>query len=120
VDLMSLDINMGKWNALPKHLQQLVEAVVKEHSWDHYTAIQKADIEAFELFKKQGVEVIRLSEEDIEKFKRFAPPLWVQWAKKHPLALKAFKSQWEYIKSVKMGYFTEDDFVDLDGKKLTL
>jgi hypothetical protein len=34
--------------------------------------------------------------------------------------LKAFKSQWEYIKSVKMGYFTEDDFVDLDGKKLTL
>jgi hypothetical protein len=70
---MSLDINMGKWNALPKHLQQLVEAVVKEHSWDHYTAIQKADIEAFDLFKKQGVEVIRLKEEDIEKFKKFAP-----------------------------------------------
>jgi TRAP-type C4-dicarboxylate transport system substrate-binding protein len=120
VDLMSLDINMGKWNALSKPLQQLVEAVVKEHSWDQYTAIQKADIEAFDLLKKQGVEVIRLKEEDIEKFKRFAPPLWVQWAKKHPLATKAFKSQWEYMKSVKMGYFSEDDFVDLDGKKLTL
>jgi hypothetical protein len=64
--------------------------------------------------------VIRLKEEDIEKFKRFAPPLWVQWAKKHPLAMKAFKSQWEYMKSVKMGYFSEADFVDLDGKKLTL
>ncbi len=121
VDLMSLDINLAKWKALPKYLQDMVESVVKWHSWDQYTAIQKADIEAFELFqKKQGVTVIRLKESDIEKFKKFAPEMWVRWAKKSPLALKAFKSQWEFMKSVKVGYYTENDLVDIKGKKLTL
>src|SRR4030043_1179481 len=121
VDLMSVEINMNSWKKIPKHLQQMLEAAVKWHSWDHSAAIQKADLQAFEDFqKKQGVTIIRLKESDIEKFKKFAPPLWVTWAKKHPLALKAFKSQWEYMKSVKMGYYTEADMVDLKGKKITL
>ena len=85
----------------------------------HHSAIQAADIEAFEkLQKEQGVEIIRLKEVDIEKFKRFAPPLWVKWAKKSPLAMKAFKSQLEFMKSVKMGYVTDKDMVDMDGKPL--
>jgi TRAP-type mannitol/chloroaromatic compound transport system substrate-binding protein len=121
VDLMSLDININKWNDLPKHLQQIVEAMVSWHSWDHYTAIQKADIEAFELLqKKQGVTIIRLKDSDIDKFKKFAPEMWVAWAKKSPFATKAFKSQWEYLKSIKIGYYTEADLVDLKGKKLTI
>ncbi len=32
--------------------------------------------------------------------------------------MKAFKSQLEFMKSVKMGYMTEADMVDYDGKKL--
>ena len=68
--------------------------------------------------KEQGVEVIRLPEETIEKFRRFAPQMWVKWAKKSPLAMKAFKSQLEYMKSVKVGYITDKDMVDVDGKKL--
>jgi TRAP-type C4-dicarboxylate transport system substrate-binding protein len=109
---------MNKWKALPKHLQEIVEAAVRWHSWDQYTYIQKADLEAFEKFKKQGVEIIRLKDSDIDKFRRFGPPLWVTWAKKHPLAMKAFKSQWDYIKSIKIGYYTDKDMVDLQGKKL--
>jgi len=119
VDLMSVLINMNVWKKTPPHLQQLFEAAVKEHSWEQYTAFQKADLQAFEDFqKKQGVTVIRLKDSDIEKFKKFAPALWVTWAKKHPLAMKAFKSQFEYIKSVKIGYYTDKDMVDPQGKKL--
>jgi TRAP-type mannitol/chloroaromatic compound transport system substrate-binding protein len=119
VDLMSIEINMNKWKALPKHLQELLEMSVKWHSWDHYTAIQKADIDAIPKYLAKGVEVIRLKESDIEKFKKFAPELWVTWAKKHPLAMKAFKSQWEYMKSEKMKYYTDSDMVDSKGKKIT-
>jgi TRAP-type mannitol/chloroaromatic compound transport system substrate-binding protein len=118
VDLMSIEVNMTTWKKIPPHLQKLFEAVIDKHSYDHYTAIQKADLEAFEKFKKQGVEIIRLKEVDIEKFRKFAPELWVKWAKKSPLAMKAFKSQWEYIKSIKIGYYTDADMVDLQGKKL--
>jgi len=121
VDLMSVQVNMAKWKALPKHLQQIMEAAVYEHSWKQYAFIQKADLKAFDDFqKKQGVTVIRLKDSDIEKFKKFAPELWVTWAKKNPLALKAFKSQWEFMKSIKIGYYTEADLVDLKGKKIVL
>jgi TRAP-type mannitol/chloroaromatic compound transport system substrate-binding protein len=121
VDLMSLIININRWKALPKHLQQIVEAAVRQHSWEQYAFIQKADLKAFDDFqKKQGVTIIRLKDSDIEKFKKFAPELWVTWAKKHPLALKAFKSQWEYMKSIKIGYYTQADLVDLKGNKLTI
>jgi TRAP-type mannitol/chloroaromatic compound transport system substrate-binding protein len=121
VDLMSVEININSWKKIPKHLQLLLEAAVGTHSYMQYAAIQKADIKAFDDFqKKQGVSIIRLKESDIEKFKKFAPPLWVKWANKDPLAMKAFKSQWEFMKSVKMGYYTEADMVDLKGKKITL
>lgn len=119
VDIMSVEINMNTWKKIPKHWQKYIEAMVAKHSYDQYAAIQKADIIAFEkLQKEQGVEVIRLKDSDIEKFKRFAPELWVKWAKRHPLAMKAFKSQLEYMKSVKMGYITDKDMVDANGKKL--
>jgi TRAP-type mannitol/chloroaromatic compound transport system substrate-binding protein len=103
VDLMSIEVNMNTWKKIPPHLQQIMEA----------------DLKAFDDFqKKQGVTVIRLKDSDIEKFRRFAPALWVHWAKKSPLAMKAFKSQFDYIKSIKIGYYTDADMVDLQGKKL--
>ena len=118
VDLMSVSVNLGTWKKLPKHYQQLLESAVAKHSYDQYAAIQKADIEAFEKLQKQGVEVIRLKEADIDKFRKFAPQMWVKWAKKSPLAMKAFKSQLAYMTSVKMGYLTMKDMVDINGKKL--
>ena len=66
----------------------------------------------------KGVEIIRLKDSDIEKFKKFAPELWVAWAKKDPLAMKAFKSQLEFMKSIKVGYYKDADMVDSKGKKL--
>jgi len=120
VDLMSIEVNMNKWKALPKHLQVLLEAAVAWHSIDHYTGIQKADIDVIPKYKAKGVEIIRLKEKDLDKFRKFAPELWVKWAQKDPLAMKAFKSQWEYMKSEKMKYYTDADLVDSKGKKLTI
>jgi TRAP-type mannitol/chloroaromatic compound transport system substrate-binding protein len=119
VDLMSLNININKWKSLAPHWQTFIEAMVAKHSYDQYSAIQAADIKAFEKLQvEQGVEIIRLKEEDIAKFRRFAPEMWVKWAKKSPLAMKAFKSQLEFMKSVKVGYITDADMVDYNGKKL--
>jgi len=119
-DLGSVEINMNTWKKLPKHLQEVLETAVTWYSMHQYTANQKADLEAIPKYLAKGVEVIRLKESDIEKFRKFAPELWVKWAQKDPLAMKAFKSQWEYMKSEKMRYYSEADLVDSKGKKLTL
>jgi len=120
VDCQSIGINMRVWKSLPAHQQNTLRVAIRDFSWSQYTAVQAADNVAFEKFKKQGVEIIRLKESDIEKFRKFAPELWVKWAKKDRLAMKAFKSQWEFLKSTKVGYYQDKDLVDRNGKRLMI
>ncbi|HWO06730.1 MAG TPA: TRAP transporter substrate-binding protein DctP [Methylomirabilota bacterium] len=121
VDLMDLTVNMSKWTALPKHLQELVVAVTRQHSWDQYAYIQKENIAAWDKYKAKGVQIIRLSEDDVQKFRRFAIPMWFKWAKKDALAKDAFASQLAFMKTISVGYIPDSMLVDIDGKtKLTL
>ena len=121
VDLAELTVNLAKWNALPKHLQEVVIAATRQHSWDHYAYIQKENIAAWDKFKAQGVQIIRLAESDVQKFRRYAIPMWFQWAKRDPLAREAFTSQLAFMKTFNVGYITDSTLVDIDGKtKLTL
>jgi TRAP-type mannitol/chloroaromatic compound transport system substrate-binding protein len=116
VDLMDLSVNLTKWNALSKHLQETVIGATRQHSWDHYAYIQKENIAAWDKYKAQGVQIIRLSEADIEKFRRYAIPMWFKWAKRDPLAKEAFASQLAFMKTFNVGYITESMLVDIDGK----
>jgi TRAP-type mannitol/chloroaromatic compound transport system substrate-binding protein len=121
VDLMDLSVNLAKWNALPKHIQDVVIAATRQHSWDQYAYIQKANIAAWDKYKEKGVQIIRLSEADIQKFRRHAIPMWFKWAKRDPLAREAFASQLAFMKTFNVGYVTDSMLVDIDGKtKLTL
>jgi TRAP-type mannitol/chloroaromatic compound transport system substrate-binding protein len=121
VDLMDFTVNMAKWTALSKHQQELVIAATRQHSWDQYAHIQKENIAAWDKFKAQGVQVIRLSEDDIQKFRRHAIPMWFKWAKRDPLAKEAFTSQLAFMRSINVGYVPDSMLVDTDGKtKLTL
>jgi TRAP-type mannitol/chloroaromatic compound transport system substrate-binding protein len=121
VDLMDLTVNLTKWNGLSKHVQEVVIAATRQHSWDHYAYIQKENIAAWEKYKAKGVQIIRLSEADIQKFRRFAIPMWFNWAKRDPLAREAFASQLAFMKTFNVGYITDSMLVDIDGKtKLSL
>jgi TRAP-type mannitol/chloroaromatic compound transport system substrate-binding protein len=121
VDLMDLTVNMAKWTALSKHQQELVIAATRQHSWDQYAHIQKENIAAWDKFKARGVQVIRLSEDDIQKFRRHAIPMWFKRAKQDPLAKEAFASQLAFMRSINVGYVPDSMLVDIDGKtKLTL
>jgi TRAP-type mannitol/chloroaromatic compound transport system substrate-binding protein len=121
VDLADLTVNLPKWNALPKHVQEVVIAATRQHSWDHYAYIQKQNIAAWDKYRTQGVQIIRLSEADVQKFRRYAIPMWFRWAKRDPLARDAFASQLAFMKTFNVGYITDSMLVDVDGKtKLTL
>lgn len=121
VDLMDLTVNLAKWTALSKHLQEIVIAATRQHSWDHYAFIQKENIAAWDKYKTAGVQIIRLSEDDIQKFRRHAIPMWFKWAKKDPFAREAFASQLAFMKTISVGYVPDSMLVDIDGKtKLTL
>ncbi len=87
-------------------------AATRQHSWDHYAYIQKENIAAWDKYKAQGVQIIRLSEDDVQKFRRYAIPMWFRWAKKDPLAKEAFASQLAFMRTISVGYVPDSMLVD--------
>ncbi|MFO0668755.1 MAG: substrate-binding domain-containing protein [Polyangiaceae bacterium] len=119
-DLMEFSVNLKKWQELSPALQGLFTAAVRKFSWDHYAYIQRENVKAWGKFREKGVEVIRLTETDVGKFRKIAVPLWFQWAKKDPLATTAFKSQIEFMRSDNIAYVNDAMLVDEKGQKLTI
>ena len=109
VDLMALTVNLRAWNALDPELQQLVEDEVRIYSQKHYLTIQKRNIEAMEKFKEDGSKVTRLSQEDLEKFRKAAIPIWFNWAGKNEDARAILDIQLEYMMNETVGYLNEED-----------
>ncbi|MDP9151061.1 MAG: TRAP transporter substrate-binding protein DctP [Myxococcota bacterium] len=119
VDLHCALVGLERWNSLPKHLQAVLEYAVRRFSWDDYAHVQKENISAWERFRQKGVEIIRLSNSDIDKLRRVAIPMWFKWAQKDSLAREAFESQLAYMKNPSVAYITDEMLVDATGKALS-
>lgn len=116
VDLMDLTVNLRAWNSLDPKLQQLVEDEVRIYSQKHYLTIQKRNIEAMEKFKEAGDTVSRLSQADLEEFRRKSIPIWYKWANKDDDARAIFDMQLEYMMNETVGYISEEDLEGVPGK----
>lgn len=116
VDLMDLTVNLRSWNRLSDKTKAIVEAEVRNYSQKHYLAIQKANIVALEKFKKAGSKVNRLSQQDVEDFRRAAIPVWFNWANKDEDARDVFKIQLDYMMNDIMGYVSPEDIEGLTLK----
>jgi len=109
VDLMDLTVSLRAWNSISPELQQLVEDEVRIYSQKHYLAIQERNIAAMEKFKAEGDKVTRLSQEDVEAWRKAAIPIWFNWANKNEDARAILDIQLEYMMNETVGYITEDD-----------
>lgn len=116
VDLMDLTVNLRAWNALDPKLQQLVEDEVRIYSQKHYLTIQKRNVEAMKKFKDAGDTVSRLSQDDVDEWRRRAIPIWYKWANKDEDARAIFDIQIEYMMNDTVGYIKESDLEGVPGR----
>jgi TRAP-type mannitol/chloroaromatic compound transport system substrate-binding protein len=117
VDLMDFVVRQDVHNKLSPKMKYWLENEIQAYSAEHHAAIQKADLEAWDKFKKAGTEVNRLPAEDLPKFQRVAVPIWFKWANKDPDAARVFKAQLELMESPSFGYVTPDMY---KGQKLSV
>ena len=117
VDLMAFSLNLQTWNGLSDHLKRLLTDEVRVLSMQHFTSIQRANIEAWSKFAESGTTVTRLSEKDVLEFRKVAIPLWFKWANKDKDAARIFKLHLEVMQNPGVAYLTPDD---IKGHKLNL
>jgi TRAP-type mannitol/chloroaromatic compound transport system substrate-binding protein len=104
VDLMDITVGQAAWDALSPQMRQFVEMETHVYSDMHFTAIQKADLEAWQKFIDDGTEVTRLSADDVELLTEVAIPIWFDYANRDPNAARIFKIQLDYMTSPQLGY----------------
>ncbi|TNE46683.1 MAG: ABC transporter substrate-binding protein [Sphingomonadales bacterium] len=109
VDLTIVVFNQKVWNGLSTPTQALMTELVRAFSYEHFTAHQTANIKAWADFKAAGVTVTRLSEDDVESFRKIALPLWFDWAKRDPDSARLFKLHLEVMQNPEVAYITPDD-----------
>jgi TRAP-type mannitol/chloroaromatic compound transport system substrate-binding protein len=109
VDLMAFSLNLQTWNGLSNHLKRLLTDEVRVLSMQHFTGIQRANIEAWSKFAEAGTTATRLSEEDVLRFRKVALPLWFKWASKDKDAARFFKLHLEVMQNPGVAYLTPDD-----------
>src|SRR5436305_5308780 len=117
VDLMDFVVRTDVHNKLSPKMKLWVENEVEAYSALHHGAIQKADMEAWPQFEKDGTQINRLPFSDLEKFQRVAVPIWFKWANKDKDAARVFKAQLDVMESPTFGYVTPDMY---QGQKLDL
>lgn len=116
VDLTVVVFNSGVWDSLSTETQDLLTELVRAFSVDHFTAHQKANIAAWSQFAEAGVEVTRLSEEDVERFRKIALPLWFEWANRDPDSARVFALHLEVMLNPAVAYITRDDIKGFELK----
>ncbi|MEM8596071.1 MAG: TRAP transporter substrate-binding protein DctP [Pseudomonadota bacterium] len=112
VDLMDLTVNQAAWDALSPEMKLLVEREVQNFSDIHHAKIQKADQDSWAQYAAEGVEVSRITPEDVRLLTKVAASIWFDWASRSPDAARVFKVQLDYMASGSLGY-VEQEIADL-------
>ena len=114
VDLMDIAVNRRVYERMSDQTKDLMHDLVAAYSREHYAAIQKANAEAWPKYREKGVEIIHLSEDDADRFRDAAIPLWFEWANKDPDAAKLFRAHLNTMLDPAVALITEEDIKDFE------
>jgi TRAP-type mannitol/chloroaromatic compound transport system substrate-binding protein len=93
-------VNMRQWNALSPDLKQILSSMVREWSWDQVQRIAVADAGVMADMRAKGVTLYEWDESQMAKIRQLARDTWEDWAKKSPLAKRAYDSQTTWLKEL--------------------
>ena len=118
VDLMDFVVATTHWNQISPKMKKFVDDEIQIYSNRHFSAIQKADMEARPLLEKAGVEVNRtLPRMMSTSSSRLRCRSGIRWANKDKDAARLFKLQLDIMKNPSFGYVNPQM---IEGQKLDL
>jgi TRAP-type C4-dicarboxylate transport system substrate-binding protein len=74
-------MNLGKWNSLPKNLQQIITDVSLEYEQITAKAWNESDVSGRKFATNLGQQFIELSDEESAKFKEAVQPVYAEYIK---------------------------------------
>jgi TRAP-type mannitol/chloroaromatic compound transport system substrate-binding protein len=107
-------INKGKWDALPKDLQEIVKVSVQASYWNHFVRFQEKTAKACQELLAAGIKIIKTTDELNKGFLKAYDEVWQADAAKDEFYKKVIDSQKKYsglIVPYRMSYWPKYDFI---------
>jgi len=117
VDLMDISLSTRVYDSLSDRMKKLLPELVDAYSRRHYAGIQEANKNAWPKYEKAGVEVTRLSEADVTRFREVAIPNWFKWANKDKSAARLFQLHLQVMQNPEVALIEKSD---IKGYELNL
>ena len=107
-------INKGKWDALPKDLQEVVKTSVQASYWNHFVRFQEKTAKACQELLAAGIKIIKTTDELNKGFLKAYDEVWQADAAKDEFYKRVVDSQKKYsglIVPYRMSYWPKYDFI---------
>lgn len=95
-----LMINKNSWDALPDHLKAALKTAAMANIGWGYSYFEYQAIDGTKKFLDKGIEVTRLSDEDLAELERIAAKHTLAMCKENPLFAKVAYSQFKFLQDI--------------------
>tara|TARA_B100000427_G_scaffold277676_1_gene247118 strand:+ start:176 stop:1183 length:1008 start_codon:yes stop_codon:yes gene_type:complete len=101
--VLSLTVNMKKWNAQPKDIQAILNMATRDMGTqiNMRQLMLRGPAEKDDL-ENHGVTIINWSDDERKKMRAMAAKIWEQESKKSDFAKQAYDNQISYLKTIRM------------------
>ena len=101
--VLSLTVNMKKWNAQPKDIQAILNMATRDMGTqiNMRQLMLRGPAEKDDL-ENHGVTIINWSDDERKKMRAMAAKIWEQESKKSEFAKQAYDNQISYLKTIRM------------------
>ena len=101
--VLSLTVNMKKWNAQPKDIQAILNMATRDRGTqiNMRQLMLRGPAEKDDL-ENHGVTIINWSDDERKKMRAMAAKIWEQESKKSDFAKQAYDNQISYLKTIRM------------------
>ncbi|MEH6649879.1 MAG: TRAP transporter substrate-binding protein [Motiliproteus sp.] len=90
---LSVSLNKGIWDGLPKDLQEIMSVSVRDFSRDIVQRLEMEDKKVVvEAMADPSIEVINWSDTERNKFRGVAQSQWAKWAERSPMAGEVYEA----------------------------
>jgi TRAP-type C4-dicarboxylate transport system substrate-binding protein len=76
-----VSVNVNEFNKLPKDLQAIFQAKIKEWEPKYRKALEEGEVEARRKLAEKGETLVTPTKPDVEKARSVTRPMWEEWAK---------------------------------------
>lgn len=98
--VIDVSVNSGQWEELAPEIRAILNVAVRDFARDMTQRLMLRDLHDVAEAKGAGITVIDWPKDQRQRLRDIAVPIWKEWAKRSPMAEKAYNAQIAFLAQI--------------------